>query len=379
MTHQGPLPFVGIPCDLRQIGIHPMHVVGEKYINAVAHGAGVMPMLMPCFGEGDDLEPLENLYSVDDLLDRVDGVFLPGSPSNVGPHHYGGHDPRPDTLQDPQRDALTLPMIRRIVERGIPLFAVCRGIQELNAALGGTLFQHVEEQPGRMDHRENKDDPREKQYGPAHSITVTPGGVLHGITGLETYEINSIHGQGVDQPAERLSGRGRCARRPGRGGFRQRRALPAAGRAMASGMALPRTQARPRPFHRLWRGLPRLWRGPPCRLGSLNQNGVFMSIDPESWLREHGINEIECMVADLTGMPRGKILPRDRFLRALTDKSLRMPGDVFYQTVTGEYPEPYPGDETSPDMILYPDVETLRRVPWYDDPNGPGHVPCHLA
>ena len=204
MTHQGSLPLVGIPCDLRIIGIHPMHVVGEKYINAVAHGAGVMPMLMPCFGEGSDLEPLENLYSVDDLLDRVDGVFLPGSPSNVGPHHYGGHAPRPDTLQDPQRDALTLPMIRRIVERGIPMLAVCRGIQELNAALGGSLFQHVEEEPGRMDHRENKDDPREKQYGPAHSIKVTPGGVLHGITGLETYEINSIHGQGVNQPAERL-------------------------------------------------------------------------------------------------------------------------------------------------------------------------------
>ncbi len=204
MTQFGSLPLVGIPCDLRQIGIHPMHVVGEKYINAVAHGSEVLPMLIPCFGQGADLEPLENLYSVDDLLDRLDGVFLPGSPSNVGPHHYGGHDPRPDTLQDPQRDALTLPMIRRIVERGIPMFAVCRGIQEVNAALGGTLFQHVEEVPGRRDHRENKADPRETQYGPAHAIAVTPGGVLHGIVGMENYEINSLHSQGFDRPAERL-------------------------------------------------------------------------------------------------------------------------------------------------------------------------------
>jgi glutamine synthetase len=102
-----------------------------------------------------------------------------------------------------------------------------------------------------------------------------------------------------------------------------------------------------------------------------------MTINPETWLREHGIDEIECMVADLTGMPRGKILPRDRFLRCLTDNSLRMPGDVFYQTVTGEYPDPFPGDETSPDMILHPDVETLRRVPWYEDPTA--QVMCHVT
>jgi len=204
MTDHGALPLVGIPCDLRLIGIHPMHVAGEKYINAVAHGARAMPMLMPCFGQGSDLEPLENLYSIDDLLDRIDGVFLTGSPSNVGPHHYGGHEPRETTLLDDQRDALTLPMIRRVVERQIPLLAVCRGIQELNAALGGTLFQHVEEAEGRIDHRENKDDPREKQYGPAHEVTLTRGGMLEQITGLERYMVNSLHGQGVDQPAPSL-------------------------------------------------------------------------------------------------------------------------------------------------------------------------------
>ena len=93
-----------------------------------------------------------------------------------------------------------------------------------------------------------------------------------------------------------------------------------------------------------------------------------MSIDPEKWLRENRIDEIECMVPDLTGMARGKILPRNRFIKSITDNSLRMPDGVFYQTVTGEWPEPYPGDPTSPDMILHPDVETLRLVPWYEDP-----------
>lgn len=204
MTNHDVLPLVGIPCDIREIGIHPFHAVGEKYINAVAHGARAIPMLMPCFGEGRDLEPLEQVYPIDELLDRVDGVFLPGSPSNVHPQFYRGHDPRPETLLDPQRDALVLPLIRRIVERGMPLFAVCRGIQELNAALGGTLFQHVEEVEGRMDHRENKADSRDRQYAPAHDIETVPDGMLRQITGLARYRVNSIHGQGVDRPAAQL-------------------------------------------------------------------------------------------------------------------------------------------------------------------------------
>ena len=102
-----------------------------------------------------------------------------------------------------------------------------------------------------------------------------------------------------------------------------------------------------------------------------------MTIDPETWLREHRIDEIECMVPDLTGMPRGKILPRDRFLRSIEDGSLRMPADVFYQTVTGKYPDPFPGDLTSPDMILHPDPETLRLVPWYTDPTA--QVMCNVT
>jgi len=205
MTDTGVLPLVGIPCDSREIGIHPFQAVGEKYINAVAHGSRAMPVLLPGFGPGGDIEPLEDVYGIDDVLDRVDGIFLPGSPSNVHPDHYGGHDPRPETMLDHRRDALSLPLIRRTIERGMPLFAVCRGIQELNAALGGSLFQHVEEVEGRFDHREDKSLPREEQYGPAHDIAVTEGGVLHGLTGLLHYKVNSLHGQGIDRPAVGLA------------------------------------------------------------------------------------------------------------------------------------------------------------------------------
>jgi len=204
MPRSGHLPFVGIPCDIREIAPHPFHAVGEKYINGVAHGATAIPLLIPGFGGGRDLESLDGLIDLDEMLDGLDGIFLPGSPSNVEPLHYGGHQPRPTTLLDRQRDSLALPLIRRVIARGMPMFAVCRGMQELNAALGGSLFQHVEEVAGRFDHRA-PDAPRDVQYEPAHDISVVPGGVLHRLTGLATYRVNSLHGQGIDRLAPGLT------------------------------------------------------------------------------------------------------------------------------------------------------------------------------
>ena len=205
MARPGALPRIGIPCDAREIAPHPFQAVGEKYIDAVAHGAGAIPLLIPGFGAGRDLEPLDALIDLDQLLDGMDGLFLPGSPSNVAPAHYGGPPPRPGTLLDPQRDALCLPLVRRAVERGLPLFAVCRGMQELNVALGGTLFQHVEEVPGRLDHRADGSRPREAQYRPAHEVELVPDGLLHRLTGLLRYRVNSLHGQGLDRLAGGLT------------------------------------------------------------------------------------------------------------------------------------------------------------------------------
>ena len=136
------LPVVGIPCDVFDKGLHPFHGVGEKYINAVAHGARVLPLLIPGLGAGRDLEPVSDLIPLSALLDGLDGIFLTGSPSNVEPVHYAGAPSAPGTSHDPQRDATTLPLIRLALERGVPLFCVCRGLQELNVALGGTLHQH---------------------------------------------------------------------------------------------------------------------------------------------------------------------------------------------------------------------------------------------
>jgi putative glutamine amidotransferase len=109
----------------------------------------------------------------------------------------------PDTLHDPARDATTLPLIREAIRRDLPILAICRGMQELNVALGGTLHQRLSEVPGRLNHRPHRDSP-EGPYGPAHGVVLTPGGLLTGLAGSEEQVVNSLHSQGIDRPAPDL-------------------------------------------------------------------------------------------------------------------------------------------------------------------------------
>jgi putative glutamine amidotransferase len=195
MTRKPKKPIVGIPCDHRIIGPHPFQAVGEKYIVAVRDGAGAIPVLLPV---------LEKPIDIEEILGTVDGILLTGSPSNVAPRRYGGAAPREGVLQDERRDATTLPLIKRIVARGVPLLAVCRGFQELNVAYGGTLHQHLEEVPGRFDHREDKHQPLEVQYAQVHDMNLTPGGTLEALARTRTIKVNSLHGQGVDRVGDGL-------------------------------------------------------------------------------------------------------------------------------------------------------------------------------
>ena len=204
MTYSGPLPLVGIPADIREIGIHPFHAVGEKYINAIAHGSGVFPLLIPAFGEGRDLAALNERYDLDAVIDRLDGLFFTGSSSNVLPRRYDGPDSVPGTLHDDQRDCLTLPLIRAAVDAGLPLFAVCRGIQEVNVAFGGTLHQRIQELPGKIDHRADTALSRDEQFAPTHMIALAGGGLLAGLAGSQEVMVNSVHSQGIDRLADGL-------------------------------------------------------------------------------------------------------------------------------------------------------------------------------
>jgi putative glutamine amidotransferase len=145
-------------------------------------------VLIPSLGADADL---------DGILEHVDGILLTGSPSNVEPQHYAGPPSDPDTLHDPHRDATTLPLIPRVIASGMPLFAVCRGFQEMNVAYGGTLWQKVQEVPGYADHRENKEDSLERQYAPAHEVELVAEGELRRIAGTDRAMVNSLHSQGV--------------------------------------------------------------------------------------------------------------------------------------------------------------------------------------
>lgn len=188
-------PFIGIPADRRLLGKHWFHAVGEKYIAAVMQAAGATPILIPALGETLD---------VDALVERFDGLLLTGSLSNVEPHHYQGPLSDPGTLHDPHRDATTLPMIKRAIQAGLPVLGVCRGFQEMNVALGGTLWQKLHES-GFEDHREDLSQPLEIQYGPAHDIVLEPGGVLRSLADTDRVRVNSLHSQGVQVLAPGLA------------------------------------------------------------------------------------------------------------------------------------------------------------------------------
>lgn len=181
-------PLVGLPTDRKQIGPHPFLAVGEKYLRAVVDGAGAMPVLLPT---------LQPILPLEQLLERLDGILLTGSASNIEPHHYGDEPSYEGNLHDATRDATTLPLVNLAVEMGVPVLALCRGFQEVNVAFGGSLYQKVHEQPGYLDHRENPDDPLDRQYAPAHSVTFNPGGILASIAGTPSERVNSVHGQGV--------------------------------------------------------------------------------------------------------------------------------------------------------------------------------------
>jgi putative glutamine amidotransferase len=189
-------PLIGIPADRRMVGDHPFHMVGEKYARAVLDAAGGVPLFIPSLAQELDF---------DELIERLDGLLFTGSPSNVEPHLYQGSPSDPGTLHDPARDATTLPLIRKAVSAAVPIFGICRGFQEMNVAFGGTLHQKLHEVAGHLDHRDDTTQPLEVQYGPAHEVTLEPGGLLRSLTPAERIQVNSLHNQGIARLGSELS------------------------------------------------------------------------------------------------------------------------------------------------------------------------------
>jgi putative glutamine amidotransferase len=186
-------PVVLVPACNRTRGDHPIHSAGKKYVDGVRL-AGCLPLIVPS----------ADVQEIDQLLALADGVLLTGSPSNVHPSHFGEAVHDPNEPLDPVRDGWTLPLVRAALKRGVPLFGLCRGAQEVNVALGGSLHQAVHEVDGHIDHRSDDDDPVDKQYGPVHEVQVEPGGVLQAMLQRERFEVNSLHGQAVNRLADGL-------------------------------------------------------------------------------------------------------------------------------------------------------------------------------
>jgi len=197
-------PVVGVVCDVIKYGANGFHGAGEKYINAIAHGVNAIPILIPAQAAGEDLDSLSEFFD-SDFFQQLDGIFFPGSPSNVEPHHYGDEESATPDSHDQQRDSSNLPLIKLAIDKGIPILAACRGMQELNVAMGGELYQQLYTHEKFIEHREDKRAQREQQYQTAHEVSLCPNGLLASILGQTSHQVNSLHGQGIKTLGQGLS------------------------------------------------------------------------------------------------------------------------------------------------------------------------------
>jgi putative glutamine amidotransferase len=190
------VPFVAVAADYKEIDGYRWHAAAEPYLQAVIAGVGGIPLILPAFGEAIDL---------DALLDGVDGVLLPGSRSNVHPALYGDVPSIEAEPYDRRRDATSLPLIHAALRRGVPLFAICRGMQELNVALGGTLVPEVHRLAGRQDHRAPPGDDQDLRFAIRQDVAIVGGGTLEKVLGSGPVQVNSLHRQAIGRLADRLA------------------------------------------------------------------------------------------------------------------------------------------------------------------------------
>jgi putative glutamine amidotransferase len=191
-----PSPIIAIPADTRELDGYSWHATPNQYVNAVVKGTGATAIIVPALLEGND---------IDSILDRVDGVMLSGSRSNVHPSLYGGDTSESNGPYDRPRDATSMALIRRAIERGIPLLAICRGIQELNVALGGTLDTEIQDKPGNWDHRRPDVPERDRMYAIRQKVHVKEGSCIADVLGAGEFDVNSLHRQAIGRTAPRLT------------------------------------------------------------------------------------------------------------------------------------------------------------------------------
>ena len=185
-------PVIGI------IGNH--HLINDQYAThaggamnsqAVAEVSGGLPLVIPA-------DP--RLVCIEELMGVCDGFLFTGGRPNVHPEEYGEPATEAHGAFDRARDAVALPLIRACVARGQPILGVCRGFQELNVAMGGSLYPEIRDLPGRMNHRMPPNGTIEEKFALRHPVRFTPGGVFHRLFGAHEVMTNTLHGQGIKQP-----------------------------------------------------------------------------------------------------------------------------------------------------------------------------------
>jgi putative glutamine amidotransferase len=187
--------LVAVSTDVKQFENYTWHATPKEYLEAAAEVAGVFPVLVPSLGD---------CLKLDDLLDVVGGVIITGSKSNVHPSLYGEVTSEANGPYDRARDATTMPLIRLAVTRGIPLLAICRGMQELNVALGGTLAAEIQERPGSLDHRPPPSTDLRERFAIRHTVSISPNSCLAAVLGAKDIRVNSLHRQAVGKLGSRL-------------------------------------------------------------------------------------------------------------------------------------------------------------------------------
>lgn len=199
MTTTAPRPLICVSANSRQPDERrqPVYATAERYVQSLVKMVDCIPVLMP---------PVGGAVDAVELVSRMDGFVLTGGLANVEPHHYDGPAFPPDEPIDPGRDALVLPLVRACIAERVPVFGICRGIQEINVALGGSLHYRIHQLPGKNDHRRprSEDVPQEEVYRLNHMVRLTPGGMFQSIVGRDEMMVNSLHGQGVDRLGEGL-------------------------------------------------------------------------------------------------------------------------------------------------------------------------------
>lgn len=189
-------PLVGLPADTYEKDGFLFHSLGDKYVRALTDVADVEPVMIPS---------LIDVSNIDGLLNHFDGLLMTGAVSNVHPPHYGETPTADHEPYDHNRDAITLKLIKAVIARGIPLFCICRGFQELNVVMGGTLETELQRGEGRLDHRAAKSPDVNVRYAPSHAVAITKGGLLEHMLGKRETMVNSIHRQGVKKLGDGLN------------------------------------------------------------------------------------------------------------------------------------------------------------------------------